>query len=327
MKRADEIRNIIHESSFRERRHAEFCLDFLEYTPSIGEKSISRLKKLFPCKVSLSKEQLEDFLVDLSWSSTELEGVKISHIDSYKRLIERAKLEKYSTEVLQLIDNHGEAFKSIVNSDEISLRKLRELQSILSSPGNITGESRHFVLKGEEGEIRTDQRMRLRNTSYSPPQYQPGLANDTIYSLISRVMDTAYRIDEPLECAVYILSRVPYVQAFFDANKRTSRMMANIPLLSNGLLPITYEQLNKNNDYLDAMISIYEFRDTGILSESFILSYVDSCLKYYPLADGVDWLVTKNVKEARDCLSAFVIDGTRSRMLDRFLDNDSSPSP
>ncbi|WP_407079363.1 Fic family protein [Candidatus Venteria ishoeyi] len=43
------------------------------------------------------------------------------------------------------------------------------------------------------------------------------------------------QIKNPFEQSLFILIFIPYFQIFLDINKRTSRMICNIPLLRNNL--------------------------------------------------------------------------------------------
>ena len=62
-------------------------------------------------------------------------------------------------------------------------------------------------------------------TSYIPP-FQPGIWMKTSFSeLIKQASD----LQDPILESFYWLTRLPYLQAFIDGNKLTSRMAANIP--------------------------------------------------------------------------------------------------
>jgi len=50
----------------------------------------------------------------------------------------------------------------------------------------------------------------------------------------------AQKIHDPYEQAFFLLVQLPYLQAFDDVNKRTSRLAANIPLIINNLCPISF---------------------------------------------------------------------------------------
>jgi len=318
MKKSEEIRKIFHETSYRNRRVAEFEADFLIYSEGVGANSIRRLREIFPKKIKLTEKQRFELMVDVAWSTSSLEGNLFSHLDTEKFLKRNVVPKNASAEDTQMIINHQRAFELTFQDPQVSLQRLRDIHRIVSDPGELTGETKHFVLKSERGEIRTTEHMNITGTAYCPPYYEPGQNMQTIYNLISSVMDNAAEINDPLESAFYILTRVPYIQAFFDANKRTSRMMANTVLAAHKELPNSFEMVKKD-DYEEAMLSVYEFTDTEIFREIFISTYSDTLLKYYPFDRNTSFEINRDIPGYRKAVYDYIESGENSKLVQSLL--------
>lgn len=321
----EKLKKLFANTTARERRSVDFQRDFLDYKPGIGSEALARLQELFPKKVHLSKTKKANLMIDIAWSSSVLEGNLYSQLDTQKLLQYGTVAQNASAEDTQMIINHKRAFDLIQSSSEVSLRMLKAIHSCIADPGSIEGHTQHFVLKDELGKIRDREEMEIVNTAYIPPYYYPGIGKETIYDLIDFVMNTANEIKNPIESAFYLMTRIPYVQAFADCNKRTSRMMANIPLLSNGFMPISFE-IMKKRDYVEALLGVYEFTNTEIFREVFLAAYVDSHLKYYPLQRELDNDIRLNLKDYQSKLAAYVCDGQDSDLVQK-LKLSSCPEP
>ena len=47
-------------------------------------------------------------------------------------------------------------------------------------------------------------------------------------------------VEDPFEQAFFLMVHIPYLQAFEDVNKRTSRLAANIPFIRDNLRPLSF---------------------------------------------------------------------------------------
>lgn len=318
------MKELFRSTAARTRRPAEFERSFLEFTPGIGAETLARLDNLFPQKIKLNATQKAAFMIDLAWSSSKLEGNSYTQLDTIKLLTYGTKSPNASAEDTQMIINHKHAFDLVRNTSEISLRMLKEIHRCIADPGEIEGETQHFVLKHELGLIRDTQPQEISHTAYTPPYFYPGTDTERIYDLIDYAMNTASEIENPIEAAFYILTRIPYIQAFYDCNKRTSRLMANVPLLSNDCMPISYDIMAKN-DYVEALLSVYEFADTDIFRDVFISAYTDSYLKYYPMVKKTDHMIKMDLIGYQKDLSEYVLEGTSTGRVDLFLRHISRP--
>ncbi len=69
------------------------------------------------------------------------------------------------------------------------------------------------------------------------------------------------------------------MQAFVDANKRTSRIASNIPLLKADLAPMSFLTMD-DRAYVEGLIGVYELNDVSLLREVFVDAYLASAENY-----------------------------------------------
>ncbi len=72
---------------------------------------------------------------------------------------------------------------------------------------------------------------------------------------------------------------IPYLQAFDDVNKRTSRLAANIPLIRKNLCPLSFIDVPERI-YINGLLGIYELNRVELLRDVFIWAYERSCMRY-----------------------------------------------
>src|SRR5260364_251866 len=73
--------------------------------------------------------------------------------------------------------------------------------------------------------------------------------------------------------------------AFYDANKRTSRIGCNIPLISRGFSPLSFVDFDKGR-YLAGMIAFYELGDERLAKDAFLDAYLSSAFRYLPFTEA-----------------------------------------
>ncbi len=102
-----------------------------------------------------------------------------------------------------------------------------EIQALLTDQHGIRAleGSDHFLPDGRRGVVREFEDPRLARTPYSPP-HRPGTGYVT--AMLEQVVAVASGLG-PLDAALHVMTRIPYLQAFANGNKRTARLAANIP--------------------------------------------------------------------------------------------------
>lgn len=211
---------------------------------------------------------LSRLLIDLSWNSSRLEGNTYSILET-KRLIELGESAsgKNATET-QMILNHKGAIEYIVESvaeEEISYREVCSIHALLSE--NLLGDP------SASGRVRQIM-VGISGTTYLPLE-NPHVLNDCFQIFIEKLN----LIKDPFEQSLFSLVHLSYMQAFEDVNKRTARLVANIPLIKKNLKPLSFADVNQEA-YVKSLIGVYEKNDVSLLRDLYIWAYNRSSQKY-----------------------------------------------
>lgn len=114
--------------------------------------------------------------------------------------------------------------------------------------------------------------MDIRLSTYLRP-FRPGAGY--LQRMLEQVLQTASGIQNPVQAAFYLLSRIAYLQPFKDGNKHTAQVICNVPLIKANLPPISFVDFGKK-DYLMAMLAFYELGDIRLLEQTFVAAYAKS---------------------------------------------------
>ena len=175
-----------------------------------------------------------------------------------------------------MILNHKEAIQYVVdNLDEIGLRRpdLFAIHALLSD--------------GLLADPAMSGRLRAMPVGISHSSYRPLDDAVTIAEEFEILLHKAAKITDPFEQSFFLLVHIPYLQAFADVNKRTSRVASNIPLLKSDLAPMSFTTMD-DSDYIDGLIGIYELNNVALLREVYMDAYLASAEKYRILRAEVD---------------------------------------
>lgn len=215
-----------------------------------------------------ARQILTRLLIDLSWSSSKLEGNTYSLLDT-RRLIDFGEEAEGKQQLeAQMILNHKDAIEFLVNSAEdigfnrytvLSLHALLA-NNLLADPG-ATGRLRQIAVAIEKS------------------AFHPLEVPQLIEECFEQILATAEAIENPFEQALFVMVQLPYLQPFDDVNKRVSRLAANIPLVKTNLAPLSFNDL-PNQYYTAAILGVYELNDISLLKEVFLWSYERSASRY-----------------------------------------------
>lgn len=139
----------------------------------------------------------------------------------------------------------------------------------ISSNNSENIRSLHYLLAdglvpaGMAGNLR-DEGVRISSSTYMPLE-----GRSRLEPLLELIASTAAKIHSPFEQSFFLLTHIAYLQGFIDVNKRTSRMSANIPLVRHNLVPLSFNDISKD-DYASAVIAVYELNDTAPLAELYV---------------------------------------------------------
>lgn len=212
-----------------------------------------------------ARNVMEPLLIDLSWSSSRLEGNRYSLLET-KQLFESGTRSGDLDAVMLL--NHKAAIEFMIN--EVPMTGLtepvvRNLHATLM---------RDLLADGSAlGNIRSKM-VQIKDTSYIPEQ-APGVLQE----MFGRIIAKARQINNPIEAAFFLWVNIAYLQPFEDGNKRTSRLAANIPLLMYNFAPLSFLDV-ETHDYAYAMMGVYEQCNVALAVEVFAAAYTRSIQKY-----------------------------------------------
>lgn len=229
-----------------------------------------------PLPASTYNRQLaERLLIDLSWASSHLEGNTYSLLET-QRLIELGEeaLGHDSHEALMIL-NHKRAIElmlqrsSSLRMDAYTVCGLHAalMDGLLHNPDDAGRLRRHPVY--------------VTATSYIPPHIPQVL--DEAFELILAI---ARAERDPFEASLFVLAQLSRLQPFMDGNKRTSRLLSNVPFIASGLTPLSFTELSRE-DYLSSMLIFYEEQRIEPLKELFIFAYERSVARYHAITQEI----------------------------------------
>ena len=242
---------------------------------------------------------LEKLLVDLAWASSRMEG------NTYD-ILQTERLVKFGEEATGkdrkeavMILNHKEAIQYLVdNIDEIGINRqdVCNIHALLSDGLLIDPAMAGRLRRTPAG---------IGYSSYTPPDDEFILEEE-----FDVTIEKASAITDPFEQSFFLLVHIPYLQAFADVNKRTSRISSNIPLLRADLAPMSFVTMD-DRAYIDGLIGIYELHNVSLLREVYIEAYLASADDYKTLRAEVD-----TPEKAAIAYRDFVKEAVRASVLD-----------
>lgn len=209
-------------------------------------------------------KEVRRFMADLTHNSSAFEGVDIKYADTISFLEENIESRHMSPIDAVILRNHYNAILFIIENTHyppqpedivVSEYDTRNIHAYLSD-GLLNDRRKQGRLRNEHVEI--------RDSAYIPTDIPAVIAAE-----FRELMNKAAAITCPYEASFFLLVHIPYLQPFEDCNKRTARLICNIPLLSNGILPISWSEVNQR-DYTDSLLCVYEQNSTYGLGEVFV---------------------------------------------------------
>ena len=222
-----------------------------------------------------ARQVLDRLLIDLSWSSSRLEGNTYSRLDT-QNLIQfgQAAAGKNQLEA-QMILNHKAAIEMLVeHAGEIAFDRytVQNLHALLSD--NLLPDAA------------AGGRLRRTDVAITGSVYHPLAVPQQIEEHFDTLLVKAQAIDDPFEQAFFAMMQLPYLQPFDDINKRTSRLAANIPLIRHNLAPLSFVDVPEDL-YIAGNLGVYELGRVELLRDVFAWSYERSCQRYTVLRDSL----------------------------------------
>ena len=221
---------------------------------------------------SYARKVLEQLLIDLSWSSSRLEGNRYSLLAT-EDLFKSGTAGSDADAVMLL--NHKTAIEFLVDSvplQGLSTALIRNLHAVLMQ--DLLADTDAL------GAIR-EKLVNISDTVYVPSQ-APALLAEMLEAVVAK----ARLIRNPIEAAFFLWVNLAYLQPFEDGNKRTSRLAANIPLMLYNCSPLSFLDVSPS-DYARAMLGVYEFQDVSCALDLFVWTYRRSMKKYVVVMESM----------------------------------------
>ncbi|MBA2367741.1 MAG: Fic family protein [Candidatus Protochlamydia sp.] len=206
-------------------------------------------------------------LIDLSYNSSRLEGDTYSLLDTERLLLEGSSAEGKHDEEKIMILNHKEAIRYLAES--ASRLDISE-QTICTL---------HYLLADGLLEARYAGKIRDHGVRIGGSTYLPFVEKNQLKIRFKRIIEKGALIKNPYEQSLFLLLHVSYLQTFSDVNKRTARLCSNIPLIKKNLVPLSFNDVERD-DYNTAMVAIYELNDIRPILDLYLFSYMRTCAMY-----------------------------------------------
>lgn len=214
-----------------------------------------------------NKKKLENILIDISFSSSSLEWNTYSYLDT-EVLIKYAEVaEEKAKEETRMILNHKKCIEYLIynkNTLPYAIKTLSEVHTLLADW--LLEPSKIWVIRNTPVDIWWSQ-------------YTPLWVQSELRTQVEKFLQKLQTINNPREQSFFCLVFLPYFQSFADVNKRTSRMIALLPLLKNNL-PLISFIWTKKKDYITAILAIYELHDTSLLANIYTTNYLKRHERY-----------------------------------------------
>jgi Fic family protein/DNA-binding transcriptional ArsR family regulator len=214
-----------------------------------------------------AREIFGRLLIDLSWNSSRLEGNTYSLLET-ERLLQLNELsEGKDFKDAQMILNHKAAIEFLVESAlDIGINRY-------------TIFNLHALLADNLLRVESCGTLRTIPVGIGGSVYQPPSVPLFIRECFEQVIETAHAIQNPFEQAFFLMVHLPYLQPFEDANKRVSRLAANIPLIRENLCPLSFVDVPEDM-YIHGLLGIYELNQIELFRDVFVWAYERSCKRY-----------------------------------------------
>lgn len=215
---------------------------------------------------TIIKRELERFVIELSWKSSQIEGNTYTLLETESLIKDKTLARGKKKEEAVMILNHKAAFETILSHKNdfavLNISNISQLHNVLVKDLEVTtGLRKHAV--------------GITGTTYRPldNQHQVREALEKLISIVNKNKN-------PLEKALIICAMIPYIQPFSDGNKRTARMLANAVLLAADLYPLSYRSVGED-EFKKALILFYEQNSIVYCKKLFIEQFIFANQTYF----------------------------------------------
>jgi hypothetical protein len=219
-----------------------------------------------------ARDIMNRLLIDLSWSSSRLEGNTYTRLDTLNLIEHSREADGKDRRETQMILNHKQAIEFLIEQAEdigFNMYTFMNLHALLSE--NLIPDPA------------ASGRLRERIVEIGGTVYRPLAVPQQIDELFRIILHKAGAIHDPFERAFFLMVHIPYLQPFEDVNKRVSRLAANIPFIKNNLCPLSFVDVPERA-YVEGTLAVYEHARVDLLREVFTWAYERSCDQFKAIA-------------------------------------------
>ncbi|GEM_PF-769638 len=210
----------------------------------------------------------ERLLIELSYASSNLEGNTYDLLQT-EALIKYGQVAQGKTaHEAKMILNHRDAIRYLldnITTAAINWITLRDLHALLSD--------------GLLDDPADSGRIRRRAVAITQSSYHPLDNEFQIRESVDAMLTAVSEEPEPFNQSLMLMTGVAYVQAFADCNKRTGRVIANLPLLQASLAPLSFITVDKEA-YTRGLLAYYELGNGNPIAKTYINAYPASADAY-----------------------------------------------
>ena len=215
-----------------------------------------------------NRRLIENILIDLSFASSNLEWNTYSYLETEVLVKYNESAKERQKEETQMIINHKQCIEYLLhhkNELPYSVKTFKEIHTLLWQK---------WLLRDEYLWVIRTKAVEIWGSVYTPLDNHFQLVEEADF-FTRKLTD----ISDPFEQSLFIITFIPYFQIFMDINKRTSRMMCNLPLFKHNLPLMSLLQAEKQ-EYITAVLAIYELNDPSLMAELYTNNYLLNMDRY-----------------------------------------------
>lgn len=263
-------------------------------------------------KGTYARQIFNRLIIDLSYNSSRLEGNTYSLLDTERLLLHGNTAEGKLDQEKVMILNHKEAIRYLVDNAP----RMKVDRNVICTLHYLLSDG--LIEPSDAGKVRRHG-VRIGGSTYIPFEDPKKLEQQ-----LNRIVSKGALINDPYEQSLFFLIHISYLQAFADVNKRTARLSANIPLIKGNLVPLAFSDI-RVDDYMSAMIAIYELQDVQPLVDLYVYSYMRTCAAYDSTvkAMGFDEVRVRYRRQRREMVKEVIVQGLVGERMQRFLEENA----
>lgn len=243
------------------------------------KQQMSRLEHLGRMPAGITHDDYLDsvhkrLLIEASWASSALEGNTYSLIDTQELFERGVEMPGAKQEETQMLLNHKHAIEYIlenIKAISISRMDIINIQALLSNG-----------LMKDPADV---GRVRIKAVGIGQSAYRPIDVPTILSEEFDVLIEQAGNIGNAYDQSLFLLLNIAYLQPFADVNKRTARMVSNIPLLKAGMMPMSFYQMSRSG-YEKGMLHYYETGDSRRLAKEYFNCYEVSSQRFIELLEN-----------------------------------------